>query len=159
MRLETRAQRAFWAICALLTALFLASPGATQAPDDSDTSSADAPVDGEDDNAEDSDAEGEEDDSADRKAGAGAVDEEPARGAALDPDIENIIVDCHDIDFLRSTALGFFVALSKKTTKNGGQMVFCNVSSKAAKIFRATKLDQIWKICGSRAEAIEEVEK
>jgi outer membrane receptor protein involved in Fe transport len=63
MRLETRAQWAFWLTCALLTALLLASPGATQAPDDSDTSPADALVDGADDHAEESDPKAQEDDS------------------------------------------------------------------------------------------------
>jgi len=73
--------------------------------------------------------------------------------------IENIIVDCHDIDFLRSTALGFFVTLSKRIGANGGRVTFCNVSSQATKILRATKLDKIWTICGTRAEALEAIEQ
>ncbi len=97
MTLETRAQRSFWAICALLTALLLASPGATQAPDDSsdpDTSLADVPVDGADEDrehedTEESDADGEAED----EEPAGGVDQELFDGAALDPDIENIIVE------------------------------------------------------------------
>jgi anti-anti-sigma factor len=71
--------------------------------------------------------------------------------------VKNIIVDCHDIDFLRSTALGFFVTVWKRVAGRDGRMVFCNVSSKAREILRATKLDQIWMICGTRAEAMEEV--
>jgi outer membrane receptor protein involved in Fe transport len=91
MTLETRAQRAFWAICALLTALLFAAPGATQAPDDSndpDTSLADAPVDGDDD-AEESEDEGEADD----ENPVGGVDRGMLDGSRLDPDIENIIVE------------------------------------------------------------------
>ena len=72
--------------------------------------------------------------------------------------IENIVVDCHDIDFLRSTALGFFVSLSQRITGKGGKVAFCNVSAKTAKILRATKLDKIWSVCPSRVEAIEAVE-
>ncbi len=101
MRLETRAQRAFWVICALLAALLLASPGASQAPDDSDASPTDSAVEGKDDDAEDSDAE-EEDDSAeadsagvdDEPAPEGGVDQELLRGAAVeDLDIEEILVE------------------------------------------------------------------
>jgi anti-anti-sigma factor len=69
----------------------------------------------------------------------------------------NVIVDCHDVDFLRSLVLGFFVTLSKRVNRGGGQMVFCNVSPKARQILRATKLDRVWTICGSRDEAIVEI--
>ena len=73
--------------------------------------------------------------------------------------IRNIVVDCHEVDFLRSTALGFFVTLWKRVASQGGQMVFCNVSSKARKILSATKLDRVWQVKGSRSEALEEFEK
>jgi anti-anti-sigma factor len=66
----------------------------------------------------------------------------------------DVIVDCHDIDFLRSLALGFFVTVSKRVKRGGGHMVFCNVSEKARQILRATKLDQVWHICDSRDAAM-----
>ncbi len=74
-------------------------------------------------------------------------------------EIDDVIVDCHDIDFLRSTALGFFVTVWKRVAGRDGQMAFCHASPKAQEILRATKLDRMWKICDSRAEAMEEVEK
>lgn len=74
-------------------------------------------------------------------------------------EVDHVIVDCHDIDFLRSTALGFFVTVWKRVAARGGCMTFCHASAKAREILRATKLDRIWKICGSRAEAMEEVEQ
>jgi anti-anti-sigma factor len=68
--------------------------------------------------------------------------------------VQRVVVDCHQIDFLRSTALGFFVTLWKRLAAHGGAMLFCNVSSNSRQILRATKLDRVWRICDSRAEAI-----
>ena len=73
--------------------------------------------------------------------------------------IENIVVDCHEVDFLRSTALGFFVTLSQRISRKNGKVAFCNVSPKTAKILRATKLDKIWTVCDSRTEAVAAVEQ
>jgi anti-anti-sigma factor len=64
-----------------------------------------------------------------------------------------IIVDCHEIDFLRSTALGFFVTLWKRVQNRGGKVVFCNVTDKVRAILRATKLDSLWTIVATRADA------
>ena len=74
-------------------------------------------------------------------------------------EIDDVIVDCHDIDFLRSTALGFFVTVWKRVAGRDGQMAFCHASAKAKEILRATKLDRMWKICDTRSEAMEEFEK
>ena len=96
MSRETRAPRAFWAICALLTALLLASPGASQAPDDSDKAKAspvDAAVERQDDDAKASGADEDGDDSADRVTDAGGVDSEMPEEAVQDPDIEEIVVE------------------------------------------------------------------
>jgi len=74
------------------------------------------------------------------------------------PHVTNIVVDCHEIDFLRSTALGFFVTLWRRVQSHGGQVVFCNVSDKVLQILRATKLDHVWKIYDSRVAAVTELD-
>ena len=71
--------------------------------------------------------------------------------------INDVIVDCHDIDFLRSTGLGLFVAIGNRLKSNGGKLVFCNVSTKGMEVLHATRLDRVWKICETREEAMEEL--
>jgi anti-sigma B factor antagonist len=72
--------------------------------------------------------------------------------------ITDIVVDCHDVDFLRSTALGFFVTLWKRVENHGGRLVFCNVSEKARQILHATKLDHVWRVFDSRVAAVVELD-
>ena len=73
--------------------------------------------------------------------------------------VANIVVDCHEIDFLRSTAVGFFVILWQRIKGRGGLLVFCNVSAKAKDVLATTKLDRIWRVCGSRVDAMAAIEK
>jgi anti-anti-sigma factor len=77
---------------------------------------------------------------------------------AREANVNAVIVDCHEIDFLRSTALGFFVTLWKRVESHGGRMAFCNMPPRAKDILRATKLDRLWDIYPSREEAIEALE-
>jgi len=74
-----------------------------------------------------------------------------------DEQIAYMIVDCHEIDFLRSTALGFFVTLWQRVKGRGGYMAFCNTSEKAREVLAVTKLDRIWRICDSRDDALADI--
>jgi anti-anti-sigma factor len=67
--------------------------------------------------------------------------------------VEKVIVDFHKTDFYGSTALGFFVKIWKRVRGQGGRMAFCNVSEHEREVLRATKLDHLWPVCESRAEA------
>jgi anti-anti-sigma factor len=71
--------------------------------------------------------------------------------------VQNIIVDCHEIDFLRSMALGFFVRVWKRVQERDGTMTFCNASTKAREILKSTKLERIWTIYDTREDAIEQI--
>ena len=72
--------------------------------------------------------------------------------------VAHVVVDCHEIDFLRSTAVGFFVILWQRIKGRGGLLVFCNASAKAKDVLATTKLDRIWRVCGSRADALAEID-
>ena len=72
---------------------------------------------------------------------------------------ENVVVDFHGVSRCQSTALGFFVKLAKRTREAGGRMAFYNLSETMQEIMRLTRLDAVWAICDSRADAIAEVEK
>ena len=71
--------------------------------------------------------------------------------------INDVVVDCHDLDFLRSTGLGFFVTIANRLKGSGGQLVFCNVSPKGRQVLHATRLDQVWAICETREAALDQV--
>jgi anti-anti-sigma regulatory factor len=50
---------------------------------------------------------------------------------------------------------GCFVRPWKRVRERGGHMALCNLSENAREILRFTKLDRLWAISASRAEAMQ----
>lgn len=67
----------------------------------------------------------------------------------------NIVLDFENTDYYGSTALGFFVKLWKRVRCVDGNMVFCHVSDTEREILEVTRLDGLWQIFPTRAEALE----
>jgi anti-anti-sigma factor len=72
-------------------------------------------------------------------------------------DAKHVVVDCSEMEYCGSAALGFFVRVWKRVRTQGGQMAFCNVSADEQEILKITCLDTLWSICESRQEACEMV--
>ena len=66
----------------------------------------------------------------------------------------NLVMDFAGTDSYGSTALAFFVRLWKRVSERGGKMAFCNLSDHEKEILAVTRLDHLWPICESRAEAL-----
>jgi anti-sigma B factor antagonist len=75
------------------------------------------------------------------------------------PPVKNVVLDFHKTDFYGSTALGFFVKLWKRVRAGGGNMAFCHLSAHELEVLRVTKLDKVWPVCATRAEALAAVEQ
>ena len=71
-----------------------------------------------------------------------------------DPSAKNVVVDFRWTDYFGSTALAFLVRLWKRVIERKGRMALCNLSEREQEILRVTKLDGLWPLVGSRAEAI-----
>lgn len=67
----------------------------------------------------------------------------------------NVIIDCHNMDFVGSMTLGFFMQLWLRVRVRKGRMVFCDLSDQVQEVLRLTKADTLWRICSSRSEALE----
>jgi anti-anti-sigma factor len=74
-----------------------------------------------------------------------------------DLSIKNLVIDFQRTDYFGSSALALFVKLWKMMTGRNGGMVFCNLSKHEHEILQVTKLDTLWTICESRAEAMKVV--
>ncbi len=86
--------------------------------------------------------------------------EEGARevlGLLRDSPVKHLVMDFVRTDYYGSTALGFFVKLWKRVSKRGGKIAFCNLSDHEKEILETTRLDSLWPICASRAEALQAV--
>ncbi len=51
-------------------------------------------------------------------------------------------------------ALGFFIKLWKRVRSVDGQFAFCEVSEHEREVLELTRLDSLWSICPTRAEAL-----
>jgi stage II sporulation protein AA (anti-sigma F factor antagonist) len=68
--------------------------------------------------------------------------------------IQNVVIDLSKTDYFGSTALGVFVALWQETRRRMGRMALCNLSAHEREILEVTRLDDLWRLCSSRQDAI-----
>lgn len=64
-----------------------------------------------------------------------------------------IVLDMAEVNFLDSTGLGAIVS-SLKRLEGNGTMVICNAGELVMDVFRLTRMDRVFPIVGSSAEAV-----
>jgi len=63
-------------------------------------------------------------------------------------------VDFDQTGYIDSSGLGVLVSLSKKIREQGGELRLAGLNEDLRTLFELTKLDTLFKIAGSRAEAL-----
>jgi anti-anti-sigma factor len=66
----------------------------------------------------------------------------------------NILIDLAQGTYLGTAMLGAIVKLWKRVALRGGHLALCNVSDGVQMVLRATKLQTVWPIYGTRSEAL-----
>jgi anti-sigma B factor antagonist len=66
----------------------------------------------------------------------------------------NILIDLAQGTYLGTAMLGAVVKLWKRVAMHGGHLALCNVSEGILMVLRATKLQTVWPIYGTRPEAL-----
>lgn len=64
------------------------------------------------------------------------------------------VVDFDQTGYIDSSGLGVLVSLSKKIREQGGELRLAGLNEDLRTLFELTKLDTLFKIAGSRAEAL-----
>ncbi|MEO5989265.1 MAG: STAS domain-containing protein [Candidatus Eisenbacteria bacterium] len=64
-----------------------------------------------------------------------------------------IVLDLAEVNFLDSTGLGAIVS-SLKRLEGNGTIVLCNAGEMVMDVFRLTRMDRVFPIVGSSAEAV-----
>ena len=77
--------------------------------------------------------------------------------ALSDLSVKNLVLDFHKTDYFGSSALALFVKFWKMVAGRNGCMAFCNLSEHEREILQVTRLDTLWPICESKAEAMKAV--
>jgi anti-anti-sigma factor len=69
-----------------------------------------------------------------------------------------LVVDFNSVTNMSSSALGMLLTLHKHVCEDGGKLVLCNIQPTIADVFRITRLDNVFDIVSSRAEALAQVQ-
>lgn len=67
---------------------------------------------------------------------------------------QKVVVDCHEVPYLDSTALNFLVGLYTTVTGAGGWLVVCGLNARMSEVLRITHLDEIIPTYADRALAL-----
>jgi anti-sigma B factor antagonist len=70
-----------------------------------------------------------------------------------------LVFDFSRVSHLSSAALGLLIGLERRVIPNGGRMILAGLSDDLLEIFRITRLDGVFDICGEVKDAIALLEK
>ena len=73
----------------------------------------------------------------------------------LNAELNQVILDLENIDYINSNGLNSLISILTKTRTRGGDMVIYNINSKVEKLLLITKLNTVFNIATSEKEAIE----
>lgn len=65
-----------------------------------------------------------------------------------------MVLDFTNVAHMSSSALGVLITLHKRIREKNGQLRLCNIQPTIYEIFVITRLSEIFRICGSRQEAL-----
>jgi anti-sigma B factor antagonist len=68
--------------------------------------------------------------------------------------LPKILIDFATVDHLSSAALGMLININSKVKARNGNLRLANIKSSIREVFVITKLDKLFKILGSRDEAL-----
>ena len=70
----------------------------------------------------------------------------------------NLIINFCNVKFLTSSALGLLIRVIKKMHETGGKLKLCSIDPKIFEVFTITRLDNVFEIYDSQAEAVKSIE-
>ncbi len=70
----------------------------------------------------------------------------------------NLIINFCNVKFLTSSALGLLISVFTKMHETGGKLKLCSIDPRILEVFAITRLDKVFEIYDSQAEAVESFE-
>ena len=90
----------------------------------------------------------------DKRIDASAAPELKAKvGARVEQGDQRLVLDLSDVEFVDSTGLGALLSVVKRMPA-GGQVVLCGCRSTLVDLMRLTRLDRVFRLYPSEAEAV-----
>jgi anti-sigma B factor antagonist len=60
----------------------------------------------------------------------------------IPPDVTDLVVDVHDLDFIDSTGLGVIVGALRRIREGGGELTLAGAKGAVQRVLEVTRLDQ-----------------
>jgi anti-sigma B factor antagonist len=67
-----------------------------------------------------------------------------------------LVLDFTSVDHMSSSALSMLITLNKRARQSNGRLVLCNISPPIYEAFTITRLNEVFKTCADRSEAVAE---
>ena len=71
--------------------------------------------------------------------------------------VKKVVVDLQKVSYIDSSGLATLVEILKRTKSQGGSLGLAGLSDKVKSLFEITKLDKLFLVFGSQAEAVSRV--
>ena len=69
----------------------------------------------------------------------------------------SLVLDFEKVQFLSSAVLGLLIRINKKVLESDGKLSLCCIDPKILEVFKITRLDNVFTICQTRDDAVEEL--
>ncbi|MEZ5013121.1 MAG: STAS domain-containing protein [Chitinophagales bacterium] len=79
--------------------------------------------------------------------------------ARIEEGLKRIIFEMHDLEYINSSGLNFFLKILTKVRRNGGEVVMCSLNELLLNLLVTTKLTSFFTICRNTDEALLHLEK
>ena len=73
-------------------------------------------------------------------------------------DVRNVILNCEELDFLGSNAIGCLVEINDKIGKRGNTLWFAAVNKEIMDVFENLTIDHFFKICAGKEDVLARIE-
>jgi anti-anti-sigma factor len=85
---------------------------------------------------------------------AAAPDAESVFKDLINENLNQVVVDLADVEYISSGGLRVMIMLAKSLDKSGGALRLCALSPFVSEVFELTNLNNRYVLCDTRAEAV-----
>ena len=72
----------------------------------------------------------------------------------IDKGMSNLVFDLENLNYINSTGINLFMRTLTKARVNNGDLIFSNVNGTVSDLFKIAKLNEIYTIYTSQADAV-----
>ena len=72
----------------------------------------------------------------------------------LENELQNLVLDCQDLDYVSSSGLRVLLKALKQFTDISGRFTICNLQPQIVQIFRISGFDKLFELYPDRTEAL-----